>query len=35
MSGTVIVPDASVLLKWILQSEDGPDHDRALELKAA
>jgi predicted nucleic acid-binding protein len=31
----VIVPDASVLLKWILQSEDEPDHDRALELKAA
>jgi len=35
MGGRVIVPDASVLLKWILQSTDGSDHDRALELKTA
>jgi predicted nucleic acid-binding protein len=35
MSGTVLVPDASVLLKWILRSEDEPDRDRALELKTA
>ena len=35
MYGTVLVPDASVLLKWILRSEDGPDRDRALELKTA
>jgi predicted nucleic acid-binding protein len=31
----VIVPDASVLLKWILRSDDEPDRDRALDLKAA
>jgi predicted nucleic acid-binding protein len=35
MSGTVLVPDASVLLKWILRSNDEPDRDRALELKTA
>ena len=35
MAGTVVVPDASVLLKWVLQSEDEPDRDRALALKAA
>jgi predicted nucleic acid-binding protein len=35
MSATVIVPDASVLLKWILRSDDEPDRDRALELKTA
>lgn len=35
MPGTVLVPDASVLLKWILRSEDEPERDRALELKAA
>ena len=35
MSGAVIVPDASVLLKWILRSDDEPDHDRALQLKTA
>ena len=35
MSGTVLVPDASVLLKWILRSEDEPDRDRALALKTA
>ena len=35
MSATVIVPDASVLLTWVLRSEDEPDRDRALELKTA
>ena len=35
MPATVIVPDASVLLKWILRSDDEPDRDRALDLKAA
>ena len=35
MSGRVIVPDASVLLKWILRTEDEPDRDRALALKTA
>jgi predicted nucleic acid-binding protein len=29
------VPDASVLLKWVLPSEDEPDADKALLLRAA
>ena len=35
MSGTVLVPDASVLLKWVLRSDEEPDRDRALILKTA
>jgi predicted nucleic acid-binding protein len=35
VSATVLVPDASVLLKWILRSDDEPDRDRALALKTA
>ena len=35
MSAAVVVPDASVLLKWILRSDDEPDADRALALKTA
>ncbi len=35
MPASVLVPDASVLLKWILRSDDEPDSDRALELKTA
>jgi predicted nucleic acid-binding protein len=35
MAPTVLVPDASVLLKWVLRSNDEPDRDRALELKTA
>ena len=35
MPAAVLVPDASVLLKWILRSKDEADRDRALELKAA
>ena len=35
MSAAVLVPDASVLLKWILRSDDEPDGDRALQLKTA
>jgi predicted nucleic acid-binding protein len=31
----VLVPDASVLLKWVLRSDDEPDRDRALALKSA
>ncbi|MGH9254957.1 MAG: type II toxin-antitoxin system VapC family toxin [Vicinamibacterales bacterium] len=31
----MLVPDASVLLKWILRSKDEPDRDRALALKSA
>jgi predicted nucleic acid-binding protein len=35
MPNRLVVPDASVLLKWILRSEDEEPRDRALELKAA
>jgi predicted nucleic acid-binding protein len=31
----LVVPDASVLLKWVLPSDDEPDADRALLLRAA
>ena len=31
----LIVPDASVLLKWVLPSDDEPDADKALLLRAA
>lgn len=31
----LVVPDASVLLKWVLPSDDEPDTDRALSLRAA
>ncbi len=33
MARPVVVPDASVLLKWVLASEDEEDRDRALELR--
>ncbi len=35
MAGPLLVPDASVLLKWVLRSTDEQDAARALELKAA
>ena len=35
MSGTLVVPDASVLLKWVLRSDEEEDRNRALDLKAA
>ena len=35
MSEALMVPDASVLLKWVLRSDEEEDGDRALELKAA
>ena len=35
MPGTVVVPDASVLLKWALRSHDEPGRDRALALRTA
>lgn len=35
MPMVLIVPDASVLLKWVLPSEDEPDGDKALLLRAA
>lgn len=31
----LIVPDASVLLKWVLPSDDEPDTDRALQLRTS
>jgi predicted nucleic acid-binding protein len=31
----LVVPDASVLLKWILPSDDEPDVDKALLLRTA
>ena len=31
----LVVPDASVLLKWVLPSDDEPDTDRALSLRTA
>jgi len=33
MTLPVVVPDASVLLKWVLESEDEQSRDRALELR--
>src|SRR5215831_15218332 len=30
-----LVPDASVLLKWVMDSEDEEDRDRALEIREA
>lgn len=35
MAGSLLVPDASILLKWILKSSDEEDAERALELKSA
>ena len=35
MAVPLVVPDASVLLKWVLPSEDEPDADKALQLRAA
>jgi len=33
MPASVIVPDASVLLKWVLESDDEKDRTKALALK--
>ena len=33
MSAPLVVPDASVLLKWTLESDDEEDRDHAIELK--
>ncbi len=33
MPSAVIVPDTSVLLKWVLESSDEEDRDRALEIR--
>lgn len=35
MAKPVVVPDASVLLKWTLESDDEEDRDAALGLKAS
>jgi predicted nucleic acid-binding protein len=35
MPTPLVVPDASVLLKWVLPSDDEPDADRALLLRTA
>ena len=35
MARALIIPDASVLLKWVLPSEDEPDAGRALLLRDA
>jgi predicted nucleic acid-binding protein len=35
MSAPLVVPDASVLLKWVLPSNDEPDADKALLLRTA
>jgi len=35
MAGPLLVPDASVLLKWVLKSENEKHLDRAAALKAA
>lgn len=35
MSLPLVVPYASVLLKWVLPSEEQPDADQALRLRAA
>ncbi len=35
MADSLLVPDASVLLKWVLRSDDEDGRDRALALKAA
>lgn len=35
MALPLVVPDASVLLKWVLPSDDEPDADKALQLRSA
>jgi predicted nucleic acid-binding protein len=35
MPTPLVVPDASVLLKWVLPSDDEPDADKALLLRTA
>jgi predicted nucleic acid-binding protein len=35
MPAPLVVPDASVLLKWVLPSDDEPDADKALLLRTA
>lgn len=35
MPAPLVVPDASVILKWVLPSDDEPDADKALVLRDA
>jgi len=35
MPAPLVVPDASVILKWVLPSDDEPDADKALVLRNA
>jgi len=35
MSPLLVVPDASVILKWVLPASEESDTDRALELREA
>ena len=35
MAAPLVVPDASVLLKWVLPSDDEPDADKAILLRTA
>ena len=35
MPTPLVVPGASVLLKWVLPSDDEPDADRAISLRDA
>lgn len=35
MAVPLVVPDASVLLKWVLPSDDEPNADKALQLRTA
>ncbi|MGH8259024.1 MAG: type II toxin-antitoxin system VapC family toxin [Steroidobacteraceae bacterium] len=35
MPSSLVVPDASILLKWVLPSDDEPDADKALLLREA
>ena len=35
MSHSVVVPDTSVLLKWVLESADEKDRERALDPRAS
>ena len=35
MQTPLVVPDASVLLEWVLPSDDEPDADKALLLRTA
>ena len=35
MTAPVVVPDASVILKWVLPSANEPDAERAIALRDA